>query len=237
MLERARQLTAAEPLDNVRYELGDAQVHRFDPAGFDVAISRFGTMFFSDSAAAFANIAAALRPEARLVLLVWQRYEQNEWAQAIDAAFATPRSHGSRAPTPSRSAMPKPPRASSRAPASTYLWFFGRKKQVIVHDGSNISPYEVEGALVEHPAVALAGAVGVHDEVHGENVRAYVTLSEDTDPPARADLIAYCRERIGYKAPDEIVILDETPLNPTGKIDRVGLKRMAEDHLHPHGLS
>jgi SAM-dependent methyltransferase len=87
MLERARQLTAAEGLDNVRYELGDAQVHRFDPAGFDVAISRFGTMFFSDPAAAFANIAAALRPGARLVLLVWQRYERNEWARAIDAAL------------------------------------------------------------------------------------------------------------------------------------------------------
>ena len=87
MLERARRLTAAEGLDNVRYELADAQVHRFDPAGFDVAISRFGTMFFSDPAAAFANIAAALRPEARLVLLVWQRHEDNEWARAIDAAL------------------------------------------------------------------------------------------------------------------------------------------------------
>ncbi len=87
MLERARQLTAAEGLDNVRYELGDAEMHRFDPAGFDVAISRFGTMFFADPAAAFANIAAALRPEARLVLLVWQRREHNEWARAIDAAL------------------------------------------------------------------------------------------------------------------------------------------------------
>ena len=87
MLERARQVTAAEGLDNVRYELGDAQVHRFDPGGFDVAISRFGTMFFSDPAAAFANIAAALRPEGRLVLLVWQPREQNEWARAIDAAL------------------------------------------------------------------------------------------------------------------------------------------------------
>jgi long-chain acyl-CoA synthetase len=125
----------------------------------------------------------------------------------------------------------------ARADEDGYLWFFGRKKQVIVHDGSNISPYEVEGALLEHPAVALAGAVGVHDEVHGENVRAYATLREGAEPPSRADLIVFCRERIGYKAPDEIVFLDEMPLNPSGKIDRVGLKRMAEDHLHPHGLS
>jgi SAM-dependent methyltransferase len=87
MIERARELAAAERLDNVRYELGDAQVHRFDPAGFDVAISRFGTMFFSDPPAAFANVARALRPEARLVLLVWQPYEHNAWARAIDAAL------------------------------------------------------------------------------------------------------------------------------------------------------
>jgi SAM-dependent methyltransferase len=57
------------------------------PVSFDVAISRFGTMFFSDPAAAFANIAAALRPEARVVLLVWQPHQHNEWARAIDAAL------------------------------------------------------------------------------------------------------------------------------------------------------
>jgi ubiquinone/menaquinone biosynthesis C-methylase UbiE len=87
MLERARQLTAAERLGNVLYERGDAQVHRFDCARFDVAISRFGTMFFSDPVAAFANIAAALGAEARLVLLVWQRLERNDWARLIDAAL------------------------------------------------------------------------------------------------------------------------------------------------------
>jgi long-chain acyl-CoA synthetase len=124
----------------------------------------------------------------------------------------------------------------ARADADGYLWFFGRKKQVIVHDGSNISPYEVEGALNEHPAVSLAGAVGVHDEVHGENVRAYVTLREGAERPSAADLIVHCRERIGYKAPEEILFLEEMPLNPTGKIDRAGLKKMAEEHLHPHGL-
>jgi long-chain acyl-CoA synthetase len=124
----------------------------------------------------------------------------------------------------------------ARADEDGYLWFFGRKKQVIVHDGSNISPLEVESALMEHPAVDLAGVVGIHDEVHGENVRAYVTLRPGATRPSSADLIVSCRERVGYKAPEEIVVLDEMPLNPTGKIDRVGLKRMAEDHLHPHGL-
>ena len=54
------------------------------------------------------------------------------------------------------------------------------------------------------------------------------------EPPTSAELIVLRRERIGYKAPEEIVVLDEMPLNPTGKIDRAGLKRMAEDHLHPH---
>ena len=119
MLERARQVTAAEGLDNVRYELGDAQVHRPDPAGFDVAISRFGTMFFSDPAAAFANIAAVLRPEARLVLLVWQRHDRNEWARAIDAAL------GDAARPPQPGADPfslgdaDATAGSSRPPAST----------------------------------------------------------------------------------------------------------------------
>jgi acyl-CoA synthetase (AMP-forming)/AMP-acid ligase II len=124
----------------------------------------------------------------------------------------------------------------ARADADGYLWFFGRKKQVIVHDGSNISPLEVEAALGEHPAIALAGVVGIHDSVHGENVRAYVTLREGAERPSSADLIVFCRERVGYKAPEEILFLAEMPLNPTGKIDRVGLKRLAEDHLHPHGL-
>ena len=87
MVERARLLTTAARIDNVDYELGDVQVHRFAPAHFDVAISRFGTMFFADPAAAFANVASAMRPQARLVLLVWQPYHANHWVQAIDAAL------------------------------------------------------------------------------------------------------------------------------------------------------
>ena len=122
----------------------------------------------------------------------------------------------------------------ARADEDGYLWFYGRKKQIIVHDGSNIAPFEVESALAEHPAIALAGVVGVRDTVHGENVRAYVTVREGAPQPTSAEVILFCRERVGYKAPEEVIFLDEMPLNPTGKVDRTGLKRMAEDHLHPH---
>jgi hypothetical protein len=96
-------------------------------------------------------------------------------------------------------------------------------------------PARGRGGAGRAPAIDLAGVVGIHDTVHGENVRAYVTLREGAERPSSADLIVHCRERVGYKAPEEIVFLDEMPLNPTGKIDRVGLKRMTEDHLHPHG--
>ena len=96
MLERARRVTVAERLGNVRYHLGDAQSYQLEPGRFDVAISRFGTMFFADPAVAFANIARALRPGARMVLLVWQRREDNEWAQAIDGALG----HPARRPSP-----------------------------------------------------------------------------------------------------------------------------------------
>ncbi|GAA2778518.1 class I SAM-dependent methyltransferase [Crossiella cryophila] len=83
MLARARQLSAAEGLANVTFEEADAQVHAFPPAGFDLCLSRFGTMFFADPVAAFSNIGRALRPGARLVLLVWQGQDRNEWATAI----------------------------------------------------------------------------------------------------------------------------------------------------------
>lgn len=69
MLERARADAAAHGIGNVRFDQGDAQVHPFPDAGFDVAISRGGVMFFGDPVAAFAHIRRALRPGGRLVFL------------------------------------------------------------------------------------------------------------------------------------------------------------------------
>ena len=114
-----------------------------------------------------------------------------------------------------------------------YLWFRGRKKQIIVHDGSNICPQEVEEALLEHPAVETAGVVGIHDLMHGENVRAYVSLKPGAERPKSGALIQFAKARVGYKAPEEVVFLDSMPLNPTGKVDRTALKKLAAgDHAH-----
>ena len=120
-----------------------------------------------------------------------------------------------------------------KADGDGYLWFCGRKKQIIVHDGSNISPQEVEDALLEHPAVENVGVIGVHDPLHGESVRAYLELKPEVARPPAKELVAFARTRVGYKAPEDIVFLDRVPLNPTGKVDRAALKALAAgDHAH-----
>jgi SAM-dependent methyltransferase len=81
---RARELAREDGLRNISFECADAQVRRFPDGRFDLAISRFGTMFFGDPVAAFSNIGRALRPTGRLVMMVWRAEEHNEWAVAID---------------------------------------------------------------------------------------------------------------------------------------------------------
>jgi len=80
--------TLADGLPNVTFEHADAQVHPFPAAHYDVVISRNGTMFFGDQRAAFANIARALRPGGRLVLLAWQPLDRNEWQRVFRTVFS-----------------------------------------------------------------------------------------------------------------------------------------------------
>ena len=89
-IERARELTEAQGVRNVTFEQADAQVHRFPRARFDLAVSRFGTMFFAEPVAAFTNIGRALRPAGRLVMMVWQAAERNEWNAAIRRCLTGP---------------------------------------------------------------------------------------------------------------------------------------------------
>jgi SAM-dependent methyltransferase len=88
MLERGRELAAAEGLDNVRFEQGDAQVHQFRPAAADLAVSAFGAMFFGDPVAAFSNIRGGLRAGGALALLTWRELARNEWLYALRDALA-----------------------------------------------------------------------------------------------------------------------------------------------------
>lgn len=91
MVDRARQLSEAEGISNVSFERADAHTHPFTPEHFTLGISRFGTMFFTDLVAAFSNIGSALRPGARLVQLVWQAGDRQEWVSAIRHALAAGR--------------------------------------------------------------------------------------------------------------------------------------------------
>jgi SAM-dependent methyltransferase len=89
MLAEARRLAASEGIGNVGFEQADAQTRSFPAAGFDVALSRFGVMFFDDPPAAFASIGAALRPGGRLAFTCWQEPGRIEYLTVPFAAVAS----------------------------------------------------------------------------------------------------------------------------------------------------
>lgn len=81
-------IAKARELGGASFEVADVQTHEFPAAAFDVVLSRFGAMFFADPPAAFANLARALRPGGRLVLLVWQERARNEWYSVLHDALS-----------------------------------------------------------------------------------------------------------------------------------------------------
>jgi len=94
----------------------------------------------------------------------------------------------------------------------------GRKRELILRGGYSVFPAEVETALLSHPAVAEAAAVGVAHAELGEEVVAVATLRPGASA-SQDELIAYCKERLAaYKYPRRIVIVDQLPKSPTGKV-------------------
>ena len=87
MLELARRRAESAEVGNATFLQGDAQIQTFEPGSIDLAISRFGTMFFADPVAAFTNIAAAVRPGGRVCLATWQPLTANEWLVVPGAAL------------------------------------------------------------------------------------------------------------------------------------------------------
>jgi acetyl-CoA synthetase len=108
-----------------------------------------------------------------------------------------------------------------------YYWFVGRADDIIKTAGHMVGPFEVESALMEHPAVAEAGVIGVPDPVIGELVKAFVTLKPgyDESNKLRLELLGFGRTRLGSAvAPKEIEFKGNLPKTRSGKIMRRLLK-------------
>lgn len=118
---------------------------------------------------------------------------------------------------------------------SGYIWVFGRAKDLIIRGGHNIDPRAIEDVLAEHPDVHLVAAIGRPDLAKGELPIAYVEARSGAtlDP---AELLEFCRTHVHERAavPVEVVVIDEIPLTPVGKVSKPALRadavtRVVED--------
>jgi acetyl-CoA synthetase len=111
--------------------------------------------------------------------------------------------------------------------ADGYYWFVGRADDVIKSAGHLIGPFEVESALMEHPAVAEAGVIGIPDPTAGEMVKAFVALKNgfESSDALRKELLGHARQRLGPAiAPKDIAFRQNLPKTRSGKIMRRLLK-------------
>jgi acetyl-CoA synthetase len=115
----------------------------------------------------------------------------------------------------------------ARRDADGYFWFVGRADDVIKSAGHLIGPFEVESALMEHPAVAEAGVIGKPDPMVGEVVKAFISLKKgfEESEALRSEILAHARKRLGAAvAPKEIAFAPSLPRTRSGKIMRRLLK-------------
>ncbi|MFD0858784.1 acyl-CoA synthetase [Roseovarius aquimarinus] len=124
-----------------------------------------------------------------------------------------------------------------RIDADGYLWITGRAKDLIIRGGHNIDPAEIEEALMAHPAVAGAGAIGQPDAHSGELPCAYVELVEGGEVTSEA-LLEHCRQRVRERAaiPKYIEILDELPKTAVGKVFKPDLRKLAIKRIYDKAL-
>ena len=103
-----------------------------------------------------------------------------------------------------------------------FVFIVGRKKEMIIRGGENISPLEVEQVAAMHPDVIEAAAVGLSDPIWGECVGLVVVSSKDLSPDS---IIKFCRERLSpFKVPEYIAFSDKLPRNAMGKVTRNDLR-------------
>ena len=116
---------------------------------------------------------------------------------------------------------------TARCDADGYFWFIGRSDDIITSSGYRISPFEVESAVLEHPAVAEVAVVAKPDSLRGEIVKAYVVLAKGHDPSdaLAADIQNFTKATTApFKYPREVAFRDALPKTISGKIRRVELR-------------
>jgi len=109
-----------------------------------------------------------------------------------------------------------------------YLWFVGRKDDVISSAGYRIGPGEIEDCLLKHAAVAQAAVIGSPDELRGSIVKAFIVLAKSYEPTdeLKTDIQASVRTRLAaYEYPREIEFIKEVPMTTTGKVRRMELRQ------------
>jgi acyl-coenzyme A synthetase/AMP-(fatty) acid ligase len=120
--------------------------------------------------------------------------------------------------------------------ANGYFWFVGRKDDVIKSSGYRIGPFEVESALIEHPAVLDVAVIGKPDPMRGQIVKACIVLRPQFDgtDALKIELQAHCKKLIAaYKYPREVDFVAELPKTTSGKTRHVQLRQQALAALNP----
>lgn len=116
-----------------------------------------------------------------------------------------------------------------------YFWFISRSDDIILSGGYRIGPFEIESALIEHPAVAESAVIGSPDEIRGEKVKAFIILAEKyRNIENKDELIKNIQEHVKkttapYKYPREIEFVTELPKTVSGKIRRVELREREQN--------
>jgi acetyl-CoA synthetase len=124
----------------------------------------------------------------------------------------------------------------ARRDADGYLWYVGRKDDVISSGAYRIGPGEIEACLADHPAVALSAAVGSPDSIRGEIVKAFVQLREGVvpTPELALELQAFVRTRLSaHEYPREVEFIESIPITTTGKVKRGELRQLERERKLP----